>query len=111
MYWINIVGGSIFTSIALMLSFCTLKEKNYKNIKNLIFILLNIISITLTNFYLSGIEKMLINIMVTIVLSCYFICDKNIKEGIIYTFSFFIFSTLEEIILAIVLTLILKVGM
>ena len=110
MYWINIVGGSIFTSIALMLSFCTLKEKNYKNIKNLIFILLNIISITLTNFYLSGIEKMLMNIMVTIVLTCYFICDKNIKEGIIYTFSFFIFSTLEEIILAIVLTLILKVG-
>ena len=110
MYWINIVGGSFVTSIALMISFCILKNKNYRNIRNIIFLFLSTLSVTLTNHYLPGIQKMLINIMVSIILSSYLICDKNIKEGIIYTFSFFIFSTLEEIILAIFLSLLLKIG-
>ena len=110
MYWINIVGGSFVTSIALMISFCILKNKNYRNIRNIIFLFFSTLSVTLTNHYLPGIQKMLINIMVSIILSSYLICDKNIKEGIIYTFSFFIFSTLEEIILAIFLSLLLKIG-
>lgn len=110
MYWINIVGGSLASSLGLMISFCILKNKNYRNIRNIIFLFFSTLSVTLTNHYLPGIQKMLINIMVSIILSSYLICDKNIKEGIIYTFSFFIFSTLEEIILAIFLSLLLKIG-
>ncbi len=108
MYWINIVGGSFVTSIGLMISFCLLKEKEYRSIKNLAFIFLYTLFASVLNFYISGIEKMLINIIGIIIISYYCMCDKNMKESIIYTFIIYIFCTFEEILLSIFLMIFIK---
>lgn len=108
MYWINLIGSSIFMSIAFYygLNNFVVEKNSTKN--KFLFLFFYSIFVIIAFLYSVGMQKMISNFIFMIICSYFFIYCKNLKKSIFFSSIIFIFTTLGELIISIFVSILLQ---